>query len=165
MLNKRPIGTKTTNPNEGSYCCPNDYILGRTGREAPIGMFRDSFNNGRDRLEHINEIVSSFEKKWVKYYFLTLLIQKKWHTESRNLCIGDVVIVQPDKPELFKGRWRLAQVCKADPGRDGKVRSVTLRYKRQGQGDKCKEYKGVEDSHIQRSVHRLVMILPVEEQQ
>ncbi len=91
-----------------------------------------------------------------------MLVQKKWHTESRNVRVGDVVVVQPEKPKLFKGNWRLAQVCKTDPGRDGKVRSVTLRYKRQG--DNYKQYKGVEDTEIQRSVHRLVMILPVEEQ-
>ena len=161
MLNERQIGTKTTNPNEGSYCCPNEYILGRTGRTAPGRMFQDSFN-GTNRLDFINDIVSSFEKKWVKYYFPTLIVQKKQHTESRNVCVGDVVLVQPEKPELFKGKWRLAQVCKTDPGRDGKVRSVTLRYKRQG--DNYKQYKGVEDTEIQRSVHRLVMILPIEEQ-
>ena len=34
-------------------------------------------------------------------------------------------------------------------------------YKRQGHG---RMYKGVEDTVIERSVHRLVLILPVEEQ-
>ena len=45
------------------------YSLGRTGRKAPIGTFRDSSKNGRDRMEHINAIVLSFERKWVEYYF------------------------------------------------------------------------------------------------
>ena len=68
--------------------------------------------------------------------------------------------MQPDKSE-FHSHWRLAQVCSIKKGRDQRVRSVTLRYKQQGHG---KMYKGVEDTLIERSVHRLVLILPVEEQ-
>ena len=93
-------------------------------------------------------------------YFPTLIVQKKWHTEKRNLQVGDIVIVQPDKKE-FHSHWRLAQVCRAEKGRDERVRSVTLRYKQQGKNN---TYKGLMDTEITRSVHRLVLILPVEEQ-
>ena len=101
-----------------------------------------------------------FETKWAHRYFPTLLIRRKWHTEARDLRVGDIVIVQPDKVE-FHGHWRLAQVCSAEKARDGKVRSVKLRYKQQGHG---KAYKGLQDTEITRSVHRLVLILPLEEQ-
>ena len=37
LLNERPIGTKTTDPNEGSYLCPNDIILGRATSNVPAG--------------------------------------------------------------------------------------------------------------------------------
>ena len=159
LLNERPIGTKTNDPQEGSYLCPNDLLLGRTRASAPLGMWMQCGNDKR-RLDVVNEIVTHFQKKWLLQYFPTLIVRKKWHTEARNLCVGDVVIVQPDKKE-FHGHWKLAQVCSTKEGRDQKVRSVTLRYKQQGHG---KTYKGVEDTTIERSVHRLVLILPVEDQ-
>ena len=42
LLNERPIGTKTTDPNEGAYLCPNDLLLGRTSRKAPVGHWTTS---------------------------------------------------------------------------------------------------------------------------
>jgi hypothetical protein len=40
LLNERPIGTKETDPNEGSYLCPNDLILGRASSNVPIGQWQ-----------------------------------------------------------------------------------------------------------------------------
>ena len=69
-------------------------------------------------------------------------------------------LLQQDSND-YKGVWRLAQVCEILDSSDGKVRSVKLRYKKQGPNG---TYKGLQDTHVNRSVHRLVMILPVEEQ-
>ena len=60
-----------------------------------------------------------------------------------------------------RGVWKLAQVCDAQPGRDGLVRDVTIRYKRQITGSK---YEGSSDVQVRRLAHRLVAILPVEDQ-
>lgn len=55
----------------------------------------------------------------------------------------------------------MVHVKNVENGRDGKVRYVTVRYKLQRPG---KEYKGQPGSMIRRSVHKLVVLLPVEEQ-
>jgi hypothetical protein len=159
LLNERPIGTKTTNPDEGAYLCPNDLLLGRTNRSAPYGQWFQNNDSGKIRLSAINDIVDSFWKKWLKYYFPTLIVRKKWHTERRNVCTGDIVLMQQDSND-YKGVWRLAQVCEATKSTDGKVRDVKLRYKQQGPNG---TYKGVQDTCVNRSVHKLVLILPVEE--
>ncbi len=96
----------------------------------------------------------------MKFYFPTLIVRKKWHTEMRNVCSGDIVLMQQDSND-YKGTWRLAQVCDTLDSSDRKVRSVKLRYKQQGPDG---TYKGLQDTCVNRSVHRLVMILPVEEQ-
>ena len=59
-----------------------------------------------------------------------------------------------------RGNWRLAEVLEADPGKDGKVRYVILRYKSQNHG---KEYQGQPDIKLKRSVHKLVVIIPAED--
>ena len=44
LLNERPIGTKETDPNEGSYLRPNDLILGRASSNVPIGQWDEAEN-------------------------------------------------------------------------------------------------------------------------
>jgi len=79
--------------------------------------------------------------------------------EKRNVKPGDIVLVK-DKNAL-KGNWKLAQVIFASPAFDGKVRNVTVRYKLSIPGTK---YNGQRDILIDRSVHNIVVILPIEEQ-
>jgi hypothetical protein len=71
---------------------------------------------------------------------------------------GDLLLVQDTN--LIRGKWKLAQVADAEPGTDGKVRDVTVRYKNIGSGA---QYDECTDTVIRRSVHRLVVIQPVDE--
>ncbi len=58
-------------------------------------------------------------------------------------------------------KWNLAQIAEATPSEDGKVRNVTIRYKNPKPGMK---YEGEPDMMVKRSVHKLVVLLLVEEQ-
>lgn len=157
-LNERPIGMKSGSSNvRGSYLCPNDLILGRASVHSPEGPFVNNAHT-KSRQKFINDIVNSFWKKWMMYYFPTLIVQQKWHTERRNLKIGDIVLVQDTN--AIKGTWKLAEVNKIMPSSDGRVRDVEVRYKVQ---KKRGENDGQQDMKVNRSVHKLV-ILPVEEQ-
>ena len=90
----------------------------------------------------------------------TLIIQQKWHTTKRNLREGDIVLLQ--ESSMIRGKWRLAEVCEAAAGKDGNVRDVKVRYKPQNDS---KEYTGCKDIVVNRSAHRLVIILPLEEKE
>ncbi|XP_063603426.1 uncharacterized protein LOC134779294 [Penaeus indicus] len=159
LMNERPIGLKPGFSLElGSYLCPNDLLLGRSSCHCPIGLYEIDGDHKR-RLRFIQDIINSFWKKWQRDYFPSMLIRQKWHTAKRNVKVGDVVLVQDSN--IVRGTWKLAQVIRADPGRDGIVREVDLRYKiiKDGKG-----YYGEADKIMCRSVHRLVMLLPIEEQ-
>ncbi|CAG2242061.1 unnamed protein product [Mytilus edulis] len=158
LLNERPIGTKNSDPTEGSYLCPNDLLLGRSSIRVPNGNFNEN-SNYKLRWKFIQQVVQNFWKKWTRDFFPTLIIRQKWHTKQRNVKVGDLVIVQDSN--IVRGRWKMAQIVEANAGRDGFVRDVILRYKNVSQGV---SYNGCEDQTIRRSVHRLVVILPVEEQ-
>ena len=159
LFNERPIGIKPGNEiSLGSYLCPNDLLLGRNNKRVTKGVF-DSSDDLKKRYQFINKIVSSFWKKWTRDFFPTLILRQKWHVEKRNLREGDIVLVQ--EQNALKGSWKLAEVWKAHLSKDQKVRNVTLRYKL---NDDTKFYKGKRDSTIERSVHNLVLILPIEEQ-
>ena len=78
LLNERPIGYKPgTEPNFGSYLCPNDLLLGRTGIAVPQGPFKSS--SPTQRFHMIQSVVASYWRKWQRDYFSTLLIRQKWH--------------------------------------------------------------------------------------
>ena len=154
IMNGRPIGVKDS---DHSFFCPNDLLLGRSTNKIPVGNYDDNLCC-KKRFKFIETLVQTYWKRWQTRYFPTLLLQTKWHVASRNITKGDIVLVQDAKS--LKGQWKLAEVDQANPAKDGKVRDVTLRYKRQ---DGRKLYDGAKDTFINRSVHRLVVIVPNEE--
>ncbi|XP_068236976.1 uncharacterized protein [Palaemon carinicauda] len=97
-------------------------------------------------------------RKWQRDYFPTLIVRQKWHTDKRNVQPGDIVLIKDTN--VVRGKWKMGQVVDTETGRDNKVRDVSIRYKIQRPG----KYKGQSDTVIKRSVHKLVVLLPVEEQ-
>lgn len=93
----------------------------------------------RRRTKQLNNLLRHFNQKFTSQYLLSLQQRAKWYTSNPNLEKGDVVIV---KPSDFKSRafWPLAKVLSVSMGRDGKVRSVTLRVASPG-GETTKELR------------------------
>lgn len=59
------------------------------------------------------------------------------------------------------GALKLAHVSEAQEGRDGLVRDFRIRYKPLKAGSM---YSAIADVDVKRSVHRIVGILPIEDQ-
>ena len=150
LVNQRPIGRKPGKPEEGTYLCPNDLLLGRCTNEVPQGPFLES-TNANQRLNFIQEIVSGFWKRWIREVFPNLVIEPKWHTERRNVKLKDVVMVQDANP--IRGEWTLGVVDEIVDSKDGRVRNVMIKYK-----------KGDTTKRIQRAVQRLIVIVPADEE-
>ena len=142
---------------EATHLCPNDLLLGRASSMVPSGSFDDKFNP-KKRYDFTQKIINCFWKRWQRFYFSTLIIREKWHTSSRNVQVGDIMLLQDSKS--IRGSWQLVEVCEATPGRDGNVRDVKIRYK-PNNGNKT--YSGLKDIVIARPVHRLILVMPIEE--
>ena len=154
LLNERPIGRKPgSDPLSGSYLSPNDLLLGRTNNNPPQGQWAET-SRLANRFLFLQNIVTTFWKKWYRDYFTTLLVQQKWHLKQRNFQIGDIVLIQEDKP--MRGSWRLAEIIQIEASSDGNVRDVTLRYKPPTEG---KGYAGRPYVTVRRSTHRLVLLI------
>ena len=157
LLNERPIGLKSSNPAKMDYLCPNDLILGRAYSSVPPGPF-DARCNPKKRLQFCQTLVDDFWRRWHRLSFDSLIVEQKWHTTCRNVCVGDIVLLQDSNS--IRGKWLLAEVCEGEPGSDGKVRDVKIRYKTLSD---AKDYEGSKDMIINRSVHKLILILPVDQ--
>ena len=69
----------------------------------------------------------------------------KWHYPTRNFQVGDLVTLHEDN--LVPTKWPLARVRSVHPGRDGKVRVVTV-----------KTFTGI----YKRPVTKVALLLPTE---
>ena len=45
LVNQRPIGTAHSSPEEGTWLCPNDLLLGRASNNVPQGPFKERSSN------------------------------------------------------------------------------------------------------------------------
>ena len=124
LVNQRPIGRIPNDPDDGSYLCPNDILLGRASPQVPQGPFRET-NNPRHRVEFVQRIVDSFWKRWTRDVFPSLLPRKKWYAEKRNVRVDDFVLVE--SPKAVRGNWNVGRIVEVYPGQDGKVRNVRVK--------------------------------------
>ena len=84
-------------------------------------------------------------------------MRQKWHKESKNIQVGDLVMIA-DSGKI-KGKYKLGIVIATTISGDGVVRSATVQYFiRRGVSEKWSA------EQVTRSVQRLVMILSVDEQ-
>ena len=147
LVNERPIGVHPSNPDNGTYLAPNDLLLGRASAKVPQGPFKER-SSDKHRFDFIQSIVAQFWKRWTREVFPNMVLQKKWHTASRNLQSGDVVLVQDSN--ALRGKWRLGKVINGIPSEDGKVRRVVIQ---------CLSETGLKQE-IERPPQRLVLLVP-----
>ena len=148
LVNQRPIGRQPLTPDDGTYLCPNDLILGRSTNHVPQGPFLRK-SNLTQRLNFIQEIVDHFWKRWSREVFPSLVIEPKWHVERRNLSAGDVVMIQDSN--VVRGEWRIGIVVNILNSKDGRVRNVEVKYK-----------SGTTEIKVKRAVQRLIVLVPAE---
>ena len=68
LVNERPIGRHPTSPEDGTYLCPNDLLLGRSTPRVPSGPFKLT-SNPKHRYEFVQRIVDGFWRKWSRDFF------------------------------------------------------------------------------------------------
>ena len=149
LVNQRPIGVHPSNPDDGTYICPNDLILGRASPSVPQGPFKERCSR-LHRFDFIQTLVNAFWKKWSRDVFPLLLPCPKWHTDKRNCQKGDVVLIQDSN--LVRGQWRRGIIIEAIPSKDGRIRRVKVECN-------CDSTKKV----LERAVQKLIVLVPNDE--
>ena len=161
ICNERPIGVSKPR-SDGSYSLitPNQLLLGRSMNILPDDTEINDNLPMRARYRLVHEITSNFWERWSSEVSPSLVTRQKWHEKSRNLCVGDLVrICEPSK---LKANYKLGIVDAVTVSADGIVRSAIIRYVLLQKNSKGEDVVRV--IRVSRSVQRLVLILPVEEQ-
>ncbi len=150
MINSRPLACNQWA--ESRPLCPEDLMLGWARSGQPVVNLETGQQLTR-RFRIVQQAKEEFWDRWVKEVFPSLLKQQKWLKYKRGTKIGDIVL---KKDETAAGQtYKYARVTKVHVGIDGKVRAADIEYKVPGE-DRFRV--------TTRPVHKLVLIIPIEEQ-
>ncbi|XP_014677289.1 PREDICTED: uncharacterized protein LOC106817151 [Priapulus caudatus] len=126
IINSRPITKSSDDVSDSRALTPNHLLLLRDGATLLPGKFGSSGMYPR-RWRHVQHLADQFWRKWVKEYLPELQRRSKWIVQSRNIKIGDLLLVVNENTP--RGLWPLGLVIEVNKGRDGLVRSAKVRTK------------------------------------
>ena len=78
------------------------------------------------RWRLVQKMVSQFWLSWSQDYLTNLQRTNKWRHPSRNLQLGDLVLMKDDSSPL-SARWPVGRIIEVHPGKDDLVRAATLK--------------------------------------
>jgi hypothetical protein len=148
IVNSRPITTVSSDPNDIDALTPSHILIMKSSIVLPPpGIFQQADVYLRRRWRRVQYLANIFWTRWKREYLLTLQERQKWNQPHRNIHEGDIVLMKDDS--LPRNMWSMARVITTEPDRKGFVRSATVK---------------TSISKFRRPVDRLVLLLPVEEQ-
>ena len=159
ICNQRPLGGLSKPRDDGTYAVitPNELIK-PPGDDFPDDTPIVDNLTVADRYRVVNHVAKSFWQKWCVLVGPKLVTRQKWHTKTRNMLVGDLVMIADSS--RIKGKYQLGIVVATKTSKDGLVRSATVRYF--VRGDTAEQWTA---QQVERSVQRLSLILAVEEQE
>lgn len=146
-LNSRPIGVVHEEGTDAIAITPAHFLIGRELRaiatQQPTTEKQSYFSRWR-KIQHLHQY---FWQRWQADHVNFLLTRSKWQAASKNLAIGDIVLLKEDNypPQ----HWPLGVVTKLVTGKDQLVRTVFIKTKK---------------GETSRTIHKLVK-LPVNEEE
>ena len=128
ILNSRPMAAVTDDPSEPLPVSPGMLLQGYETTAEPypddvVALDHASVKSKWNKRLHLQKVLL---RRFIKDYIQALRPRQKWHEEKDSLKVGDLVFVEEAGKRLT---WPLAKVIELHPGKDGIVRSVSLRTK------------------------------------
>ena len=124
-LNSRPLISLPLDDDGIGALTPGHFLIGRPLEALPDPSFSYHSLALLRRWHLCQALVRHFWQRWSSEYITSLKRYTKWHHPSRNICVGDIVILQEDN--LIPSKWPLARVIKVHAGKDDFVRVVTVK--------------------------------------
>ena len=123
-LNSRPL---VPLPCEGDVIeplTPGHFLIGRPLEALPDPSASYQSISLLRRWHLCQHITRHFWKRWSTEYINVIRRYVKWHHPSRNMQVGDLVLLHEDN--LVPTKWPMGRIVDVHPGKDGFVRIVTV---------------------------------------
>ena len=117
ICNERPLGL--SKPHEdGSYTLitPNQLLLGRSLNVSPDDAALAESLPMKARFRLVKHVTEVFWKQWSTHVSPSLIIRQKWHEQSRNLRVGDLVMICEDSK--VKSKYKICLLYTSPSPRD-----------------------------------------------
>ncbi|XP_076760954.1 uncharacterized protein LOC143429305 [Xylocopa sonorina] len=125
VLNSRPLTPLSSDPNDLSALTPGHFLIGQPLTDLPDTNFSNTPANRLSRWQLIQKVRRDFWVRWHKEYLNGFHTRTKWTRDDQKLQNGMLVVIREDNlPPL---QWRLGRIIQIHPGRDGIVRTVTVK--------------------------------------
>ena len=125
IINNRPITKVSDDPKDMGALTPNHLLMFREGPYLPPGNFVHEDLYSRRRWRQIQYMADQFWLRWIKEYLPLLQERQKWFSKSRNLVVGDLVLIVDENTP--RGHWAKGLVKATFPDKQGIVRQVELK--------------------------------------
>ena len=126
VINSRPITKVSDDIDDDCALTPNHLLMIKGNLPYPWADDRLG-ETYRKHWKHVHHIVSQFWKKWLKSYLPELQSRRKWLKVERNVRKGDLVLMSDQN--MPRGSWPLGLISDVKEGRDGLIRSATIKTK------------------------------------
>ena len=124
-LNSRPLISLKDSSDDRMVLTPGDFLIGEPLLAIPEPKITDVPISRLKQWQYLRKLHQEFWNRWSKDYLSTLQIRSKWFQKINPLKINDVVAIKDEtRSPTF---WKIARVIAIHPGKDGLVRTVTLK--------------------------------------
>ena len=106
---------------------PAHFLIGRAARAYP--KTRINYKpTPLQRWELCQKASQDFWDRWSREYLQQLQKATKWHRQTRNFKVGDLVMLTDGN--AFHCQWSMAKITAVHPGKDDIVRAVDVQVER-----------------------------------
>jgi len=130
IVNARPIvpvGVDSDNP---QILSPSTILNQKFDHSTPVVQQLNVRDIYKAEWKCVQVLADRFWKRWQAEYLPSLQTRPKWKTESRNLKIGDIVLLKDS--ECVRNQWPLGIIEKVYTSDDEKVRKISVKISRHG---------------------------------
>ena len=125
-LNSRPLVPLPNDDDGIEASTPGHFLIGQPLRALPDDSFSyDRSISSLQRWRLCQALLLHFWKRWRTEYITHIGRFTKWHYPTRNIEVGDIVILHDDSP--LPTKWPLTRVIKVHPGKNDLVRVATIK--------------------------------------
>ncbi|XP_064554390.1 uncharacterized protein LOC135439586 [Drosophila montana] len=123
-LNSRPISPMSEDPTDLLALSPGHFLVGGPLLATNEPVIKEDAISIINRWQRLKALHQQFCFRWKNEYLKELHKRNKWQFPTRDLQVGDMVVIKEDNLPI--NEWRLGRVQLACPGTDDKVRVVDV---------------------------------------
>ena len=123
-LNSRPISPMSEDSTDLLALTPGHFLTGGPLISVSEPEINEKATSILNRWQRLKALHQQFCFRWKNEYLKELHKRTKWQLPSRNLQVGDMVVVKEDNIPV--NEWRLGRIHLTCPGDDDNVRVVDV---------------------------------------